>query len=78
MSVQDLQDELIQDVLVAASTLGNLYGGKREGEREYEPSARPGPEPGASQDPTPRLPHFHYWVEVVLKHHPKVKSLGMD
>lgn len=30
MSVQDLQDELIQDVLVAAGTLGDLYGEKRE------------------------------------------------
>lgn len=32
MSVQDLQDELIQDMLVAASTLGNLCRGEREGE----------------------------------------------
>lgn len=30
VSIQDLQDELIQDVLVATSTLGNLYGEKRE------------------------------------------------
>lgn len=49
MSVQDLQDELIQDVLVATGALGNLYGEKREA--EYEPFiARPNPEVGA---PTP-------------------------
>lgn len=50
MSIQDLQDELIQDVLIAASTLGDLYGEKRERERQCEPStARPGPEMDASQ-----------------------------
>ena len=30
VSVQDLQDELVQDMLVAASTLGDLCGERRE------------------------------------------------
>lgn len=50
MSVQDFQDELIQDVLVATSTLGNLYGEKREGEGMS--SSQPGPEMGTSQAAT--------------------------
>lgn len=54
MSVQDLQDELIQDVLVATGALGNLYGEKREA--EYEPfTARPNPEVGA---PPPQAATF--------------------
>lgn len=38
VSVQDLQDELVQDVLVAASALGDLCGERRE--RRREPSAQ--------------------------------------
>lgn len=77
MSVQDLQDELIQDVLVAASTLGNLYGGKQEGESmSLQPDQAL--KRVSHRTPPPGCHIFHYWVEVVLKHHPKVKSLGMD
>lgn len=62
MSVQDLQDELIQDVLVATSTLGNLYGEKREGQSMSFSQ----PDQALKQVPH-RLPHFHFWLEVVLK-----------
>lgn len=37
VSVQDLQDELVQDMLVAASALGNLCGERRQ--RQCELSA---------------------------------------
>lgn len=36
VSVQDLQDELVQDMLVAASALRDLCGERRE--RQSEPS----------------------------------------
>lgn len=41
MSVQDLQDELIQDVLVAASALWDLYREKRERDSESLPQPDP-------------------------------------
>lgn len=40
VSVQDLQDELVQDMLVAAGALGDLCGERREGQRE--PPTQPG------------------------------------
>lgn len=39
VSVQDLEDELVQDMLVAASTLGDLCGKRRE--KQHEPSVQP-------------------------------------
>lgn len=39
VSVQDLQDELVQDMLVAAGALGDLCGERTEGQRE--PSTQP-------------------------------------
>lgn len=45
MSVQDLQDELIEDVLVAASALWDLYREKKERERvrTFHSQILPGP-----------------------------------
>lgn len=74
MSVQDLQDELIQDVLVATSTLWNLCGEKREGE-----SVRFSQPDQALKQVSHRLSHFIYWVEVVVKTSAQSEVyLGMD
>lgn len=54
MSVQDLQDELIEDVLVAASALWDLY---RE-ERERDSENLPQPDPSRSSWTRPQAATF--------------------
>jgi hypothetical protein len=80
VSVQDLQDELVQDVLVAASTLGYLCGERRERgsvRLSHSPADHTTPFPGGCLPMLPvlgtdrtqplQLPHFHSCVEAVLE-----------